>query len=273
MPLAPDALHASHVPSVPLQTVYLYIDAMGRSREARVWGGLIVIGDQENQFLSYTLDHLKAVNSGLLDPKTRELKGSSMPPAQLVSALQLIRGHRVYFWSRPTPGYRDLPVLNFHADTIGFLDSLFANKRCANWKSTELRRTWLTSLLRSLTPHHFTKFMSLVATSHHLVDFLHSNSFGPYIGQVHLLADDEGFPRPLECAWALKWFVTAQLQGAGMSSRLTGDAVLEEPDEGSVRLCLHCNSADVPGIQYADILIHGAVRRLSGFLQQGAVPS
>ncbi len=239
---------------------FFYFDAVGRADEDRWWGGLLALGREEDAFLADILQKLKKRNIHLLHPKTGELKGKDLASAEIFEAFRALQGHRIYFWARKMPSQSDPTLQALGTLFVSDLAKIRPNRDLSDWETVAALQVRLREYLADLKSVNSHKFLSFLLHPVRLMDHIKSLDLGPRLSEVHVYIDNENFPEADICAWGLKWFLTSQLQHAGMSPKLTGNAHLERGDSGSVRVQANCNSAAYPGLELVDIFTHGHLR-------------
>jgi len=251
-------------PVVASLTLKVYLDAVGRAHEKRLWGFLGVLGTTEDRSLSTVVSALKHNHPGGLE-SSGELKGKNLPDTAIETAWKAIQGHPIYFFPRFYPEVGSKEVVAFGEDLDNFLGSLEPNSSRSDGPAIE-------GFLDRLRKY----FQSLKDTNRHkfICEFMHPWIVIQALGKLgiiqQLLAakfyyDTENFPNPPECAWGLKAFLAAALQAEGMAPKFSGNSLWETPSEGSIQVNAACDSKSYPGLELVDVLLHGCVRDLKSF--------
>lgn len=243
---------------------YAFVDASGPANRGRWWGVVAALGNPALIKMRRGMRKLKRRFSKYVDPVTHEWKSRKMPDDAIVAAVDFLDQSDFLSvgYPIPSPDHPDLADLPGHL--VHTLDGLHARR--GGRLETKVRRardrlhSFIVQRVRN-TLNHF-KFVSIVALMQRTVDALAAKGHVRRLRRFTMYVDRENFPAPSECAWGLKWFVAATLQGAGMAPAINGNSPFESPFAGSVRVRVSCDSKRHSGIQFADCVAQAERRRL-----------
>ncbi len=113
-----------------------------------------------------------------------------------------------------------------------------------------------------MNPKNRHKFVSLMMLTTQIASHIAAEIVAARLKRATLYVDNEDFRMPRECAWLIKWYFAAALQGSGMHAKLSGNSPFETAFRGNIRTRVNCRSERYAGIQFADIVARAGRRRL-----------
>jgi hypothetical protein len=250
----------------------IFLDAGGQQSEHRLWGGLAVLDNRERVWLASALDALRAECPEAVET-SGELKGKRLPLAVAKRAGQRLReeDRRILFWANWYPRSSDTDVRRVRANFLRHMALRQVDPH-------RLDRTTVARWFRESEAYFGTlpevnahKVLSILAHLQWLVGELARVDLARQLREVDVVVDREDFALPTVCARLVKSFLAASLQGAGMCYRLTGRAFREDGEEGAVRVTIHGESTQHPGLQYTDLLLQVVQQQLPGARAEAAV--
>jgi hypothetical protein len=243
--------------------LYVFVDAGGRQAECRVWGGLAAIGTQELMWIESAVCDLKRRYANRTEV-SGELKGKvvSTRDAMREGRTLDLKGRRIRFWVNWYPRASESSLARLRQEFQDFLAGLHPHGHRLDQDRVERWSRDMEKYFRKLKPVNRHKVLSLLAHIQWLAGDIRRTGIGSQLGSAKIIVDREDFPKPAGCANLVKAFVSASLQAAGMSYRLTGSAAREEPEEGAVTVDVHSDSAAHAGLQYCDVLLQAVQQQL-----------
>ncbi|MCZ6760015.1 MAG: hypothetical protein O7D29_06535 [Gemmatimonadetes bacterium] len=246
----------------------IYVDASGSADRDRWWGAIVVLDDSKLPMMRRALRSLKLRFATLVDSRLNEVKGAKLPDTAIVDTIVPLAREGVICFGYPVPQF-DTPDMNAaHSHLQRFISSIRPNPRLSD--ARRIRRLsarmdrYVTNALNNPQNQH--KLLSVLALSNRISTELGRRRIAPRLRTARLYIDEENFPAAQECAWVLKWWFAAALQGCGMGRQITGGSPKETPCRGAVQVRAKCKSHRFVGIQLADIVAQGERRNLLRWL-------
>lgn len=243
----------------------IYLDAVGRANEVRTWGALAAVGDSGHKTVEKVMSGAVDRNGHLCE-ESGELKGKALPDSEITRVAQELNGSDVFFWGIPVRDKDSELMVSVRRMFIEGLRALRPHRGRKDWRDLETRKRNLVKYLdldlKDVNQH---KYLCIALHATQLVELLAARDRVKRLTEVEVMIDRENFPNPSFCAWGLKWWIAAQLQGRGMHYSLNGNAPHETCSEGNVRVNADADSKSSSGLQLVDILAQGVFRKVPGY--------
>jgi hypothetical protein len=245
--------------SLPL---FVFVDASGQQPRERLWGGLAALGEGAAGWINSAMERLRRAQPSD-GAHAGELKGRDVAPAAIEQEWRSLSAsaQRLYFWASPYAAAAEPLVRGVHDEFAEVLAMYRQGVAAGELPAFGGMPPEEEAYFERLGDVNRNKVLSILAHIKHLGSHIREARMGHALSSATVIIDREDFPALAQCERLVCSYVRTVLQrtGAHLEAQLQATA---KTHHGGIHVRANADSREYAGIQYADVLLQHARRRL-----------